>query len=823
MSVLNLSIENAINNSIKEVGGIVEQTIKKQDYDYNLIDMSKLKYNKHFNANGTITDFNGNILTDYIEVSNYVSPTINLLLRVGGIGYDVVNGCYFFDAKKNLISTYNYDSTPSVSVSNIEIPDGAVYMVVEGTYNTSAPLRFWMIAKYGCYPISWFDVKAYQEPDTSNLINFDNLIEDFRINASGVIGIADGNKCTPLIPVLPGKKYYTTWMHQEGAYNKYMFMYDGNKNFIGYKDDFAPIWTAPINCYYVAFDVTDVTDKAYGIFPKDKWDGNIGEVVTDNDKVVASVTNGMPPSNGCYIIGVYENHLAIQRNQNNTEIYYSSNGWDGPFTSIDIADIEGYDLYDHPQQVVFFNTNNGIRCLIFVANTPNIGDIGAGKIFCSTTGAFSGFELADIWDLKGSHHWRVADDDKDPTGQRYRKYYPTEDVRRQNRFMWHNGPIWFDGIGGQYSRGLAFANYTNNYVNKSEPSCLFYTEDGKNIYVQYEFGVYQKYYKKAGDNTVRQSVNYNLGDDLDCTTFSGTYSFSLKRRYNILPSSTEKDPTNIFEYGEAVSVSSISGKNLTIANAAGLNVGDTIILTGTGTGDYAKLLNNEASETEGGQTAFVIKSISGNVITLADVIGNVHNNLSCRHIHGVAEFGQGLCIYTGEEYPESWFIYLCPNMNSASDGVNVNDNRWENSVVRLNAGENAFQRALGVYLRPDGKVVYIADSNAPYNKKLEVRGKELKMGAYGIHIFELSDIDNTEGSLSKIQALNAGYALYFIAGVLFFSDYNEKTYYSTDNGDTWNFVCKAGGLKNRIIGFDRGRRRFYFNVTRNEQFVIELK
>lgn len=823
MSVLNLAAEKAINDSVKKVGGLIEPMQKNAlEYDYNLVDNSTILFGYHLTPYGELSPIAGWALTDYIKVSNFIYPKIKILFRKGGLASSTIYGYYFFGAKHELIS-YNYDINGKSIADPISIPDGAAYMRLECSYNTAAPLRTWLIAKYACFPISWFDVVDYKRDNSKNLINFEGLISDFCIRANGTIEISDNSKCTPLIPVVPNKKYYTYWMHNSGSYDRYMYMYDGNKNFISYKDNFDPIWTCPINVRYVAFDVPDLTDKSYGLWEKDEWDGNIGEVVTDNDKVIASVTNGMTPSNGCYIIGVYENHLVIQRNQNNTEMYYSANGWDGPFTVIDLADIEGYELYDHPTQVVFFETKDGLRSLIFASNTPNIGDIGKGKLFCSTTGAFTGFEQSDIWDLKGSHHWRIADSDKDPTGQRYRKYYPTEVTQRQNRFMWHNGPVWFDGLGGQNSRGLAWCNYTNDYVNNSEPSCLFYTEDGKNVYVQYEFGVYQKYYKKAGDNTVRQSVNYNLGDDLDCTSFSGTHSMSLKRRYNILPSSAEKDPTNIFEYSEAISVSSISGKNFTLASASGLNEGDTIILTGTATGDYAKILNNDATATEGGQTAFVIKSISGNVITLADVIGNVRNNLSCRHIHGVAEFGQGLCVYTGEEYPESWFIYICPNMVSDSDGVNVNDARWENSIVRLNAGENAFQRALGIYLRSDGKIVYIADSNAPYIEKLEVRGHEIKMGNYGIHVFDLADIDDASMNLSKIQALNAGYALYYIAGVLFFSDYNGKTYYSEDEGDTWKFICKAGGWKNIIVGFDKNKRRFYFNRTRNEQFVIEFK
>lgn len=181
---------------------------------------------------------------------------------------------------------------------------------------------------------------------------------------------------------------------------------------------------------------------------------------------------------------------------------------------------------------MFFNTLAGVRSLVFFDKN---------YIYCSTTGAFSGFEVPNIWDLKGRRHWRISDDDKDPTGERYRAYFPSDyhNGIRQKAFEWHNGPVWMNGIGGQYSRGLLFANYTNTYApNTALPSCVFYTEDGKNIYIQYMFGVYQKYYKTSDETTEeKSSVNYNLGDDVDFSAL-GTYSggLTLKKRWNILPS-----------------------------------------------------------------------------------------------------------------------------------------------------------------------------------------------------------------------------------------------------------------------------------------------
>ena len=369
-----------------------------------------------------------------------------------------------------------------------------------------------------------------------------------------------------------------------------------------------------------------------------------------------------------------------------------------------------------------------------------------------------------------------------------------------------------------------FANYTNAYGNIPTPSCLFYTEDGKNIYVQYEFGIYQYKYKLAGDNTEKTSVNYGYGDTVTPSTMSGSLtSVTIKKRWNILPTAETPNPSTLFEYSEAVAVSSLDGDKFVLADASGFAVGDTVILQGTATNDFADILNNSASATEGGNVVFTVKAKDGNKLTLADAIGNPKNNLMCRHIHGVAEFGQGVCIYTGEEYPESWYIYLAPYTNSTNDGENFDNERWVSSVVRLNSSRYAFQRSLGVYLRPDGKMVYVADSNAPFIKKAEALGKDIKMGGHGVFVFDIADIDDATGNISKIDAVNDIYCLYKLGNILFISDYRGNTYYSKDEGETWIYICKGVGEKNLLVGFDRYKRRFVFNTQRANQLVVELK
>ena len=134
----------------------------------------------------------------------------------------------------------------------------------------------------------------------------------------------------------------------------------------------------------------------------------------------------------------------------------------------------------------------------------------------------------------------------------------------------------------------------------------------------------------------------------------------------------------------------------------------------------------------------------------------------------------------------------------------------------MTSSPNAFQRALGLFLRPDGNILFIADSPDPYAKKLTISGKDIIMSNYGLFKIAPEDLNDSSKAQSMLTAVDAIYALYFISGILFVSDYHGKTYYSTDNGDTWKYICEDGLRKQVILGFDKNAKRFYF-----DGFIIE--
>lgn len=863
-STLNLNA-GAYNNEARLKVSTEKEPTDIYQYDKNLMDNTKWKRDVALGSTGAdnVEQGAGNATSPYILVNPEISDKINFKLR-NGIGYVNIGRVCFYDIDRKFISLIN---AVDKNIGYFTLPLNCRYIRFSlSGYNTT--YGFDAVLKYSIFPIEAMDLKEYSGGDGYNLITPDDIIPYYGISYDGTVNIAANNPgVTTYIPVKPNTDYFISpalGLAGVSSIGTSAHYYSQNKKYLGaLKDGDFYGWNniihTPVAAYYIVFSLPTRCnnidrDQFLGLVEAEKWNGIVGKTVSDDGRVRAAYTNGFFPCGMNGILGVYENFIAVV-DFTGTKLRISGNGWaakmyralgatGSPFVSgwaeypIDDTTFPGFTSGMRLEQVVFFRANSSeprvIGCLVFGTN---------GKIwYCSNVNDVKNitFAVPDIWDLKGNKSWRIdetVDANKKVMGTvtRYKKYYPSDIATRQNPFYWHNGPLWFDGIGGQWSRGLAFCNYTDAQGSSTpSPSCLYYTENGKDIYVMYEFGVHPKSYKRGGNETLYTLSNFSKGDTVDTSDtslFPAGSSFTtltIKKRTTIIPSDAVKDPTALFEYGDAVTVSSASGTTFTVSDASGLAVGDVVIFEGTAAGGYAKLLTTSIDSTTkvGNGNIFVITAISGNDLTIADAVGNPKNNLFCRHIHGLCLFGQGLCIYTGEEYPESWMIYMNPCMDSVYDETNMNNNRWETDTVRLNASENAYQRSLGVYLRSDGKMVYIADTNQPQSAKLTVRDKNIKMGNYGVMVFPLSDIDNAASAITKIPGVNAGYALYYVGGVLLFSDYYGKTYYSDDEGDTWKYLCRGLGDKCKLLGFDRFAKRFYFNTDniggRYEQFIFEV-
>lgn len=836
-------------------------------YDRNLIDNTRWINGKALNTDGTVINSSSSAITDWIPVNPKVSKTLNFKMRNGTSGNVTIFRVTLYRKDFSFISQV---ASISSNTPQITITDETAY------------IRFWLqnvnttygyegVLKYGIFPIAYFDLKPYSGGMPGNLITPDDIIPMYRFGGTKdsptFVVTADAGACvTTYIPVKPNTKYFVqSAQDSSNANSRFAHFFGRNKEdlgvlYTGNNVGYDNIITTPYNAYFVVFSFMntwwDKNDSRHfiGMIETENWDGKVGTVVAEDDVVRASILDGPFPCGRNKILGVYGDFIA-QMNFDNTRIRFSASGWDAkPYYVGSTSKPGGWAEYELNStnfpgyvsggfsQVVFFTKSNGsiisgIGCLVFGASDNKIW-------YCADVSDVANltFAVPNIWDMKGNKSWRLDDsiatnkktDSKGVT--RYRKVYPSDIASRLNQFMWHNGPLWMTGAGGQYSRGVLFGNYSDHSWTNPSPNCLYYTDNGEDIYVMYEFGATPKRYKTAGDSAVKTRTstlaNYCAGDVVDVSDaalFPSGSAFSaltMRKRYSIIPSAEEGDPTAIFEYDEnGVAVSSASGTAFTLTSTSGFQIGDIVILEGTATGGYAKLLTTsiDATTKVGNGPVFVITGISGNNATLADIVGNPKNNLFCRHIHGVTEFGQGICIYTGEEYPESWFVYMNPYFGDIANGTNPNNTQWETDTIHLNSSPNAFQRALGIILRPDGKCVYIADSNQPQSSKLTVRGKDIKMGNFGVIVFPLEDIDDNSKALTKINGVNAGYALYNLGNILFYADYYGKTFYSVDWGDSWKYLGTMSPTKSFFIGWGKNAKTFYFNQTRGTQFCIEIK
>jgi len=634
---------------------------------------------------------------------------------------------------------------------------------------------------------------------------------------------SEGSIFSGLIPVEPSTAYVKGRRSTNSSTSR-LWLYDYAERKIGEVSE--NYFETPENCKYVAIMVKHTTlwdyskDRYLIIKYDDYLKEPIGEVVRDNDLYRASIIgNGV--MSDYRIAAMFENHCIFYHYSTPYPgFYYSQSGFDfkrAKFIEFSEDNFPGLIADFVRMRFVIFNTSNGLRAMFF--NNKN-------QVYYSTDSTFTNWKQSNIWGLYGKKtHYLADDNDKDPSGTRWRVREPLNLSERSAFYTWLNGLVRVEGLGGQLGLGLLFAAYGDCLGDTGSPARLYYTEDGENVYVQYEFGISSGYIK-GGSTNVLYHTDICYGSPLDTSNIIGNYTggLGLKVRYNIIPSEADKEPVDIFSYGDAVAITAFSKANgavATVADATEINIGDTVVITGdSGNTDWNRYVNNTAdSKTGGNGVMFKVRSKSGNNLTLYDVIGNPDNNIFCRHIHVCTEFGNGIVLGTGELYPQSWLVYIQPYTGrTPADYNNMNKDLWRDSVFRLNSSENGLQRTLGLYLTSNNDVLWASDEPAIYTTLAQIRGRDFVSNSFGIWKFKISDIDDRNKSKLMLPAVNALYQLRRIGSVLLCSDYYGVTYISRDEGETWEYVCTGGGSKTVITGFDKSRTRFYLG-----EFIIEFK
>lgn len=359
------------------------------------------------------------------------------------------------------------------------------------------------------------------------------------------------------------------------------------------------------------------------------------------------------------------------------------------------------------------------------------------------------------------------------------------------------------------------ATYTGNTSHACR-QCVFMTTDGgRNWYNVYEFAGNGriKFYKKS-ESTSFIPGYYAVSPKLllDGVTYSGD-TLKVQNRVIVVPSSQNKEPEIIFEYGNALTVSGIvgtkTGITVTTSEKHGFFRGECIVFTGSANEGYNWMLNNEADGTTGGNgVMFIVNDTpSDTSFTISQYPYNTHSGLPIRHIHALNRCKDGVAVSTGEQYPQGWILYGA--LAKADSHAYVfpwnNDFKW----VRLNSTYESVQRPLGVIVEQeivDGKadtVVYYGADNefTPMGEVVMPEGRNdvFSHNSTGVYRFLLKDFDNMASGECVFSERENCYCLQKIDNVFVFTGQFGAIAVSYDKGKTWT---RAKMLREKPLGVE---------------------
>jgi len=324
------------------------------------------------------------------------------------------------------------------------------------------------------------------------------------------------------------------------------------------------------------------------------------------------------------------------------------------------------------------------------------------------------------------------------------------------------------------------------YVSNTSPEttsriCVFVTTDGgRQWFNKYEF---------ANNNL------QSFGNILNSKNISGEYtanSFSLMKRNFIYPSSSNKEPSDIFSYLNEIKIQSISKSDSLIVTSAiphNLNSGDIVVIKKNDViPSVFDFLANDNINTKNGGNGKLWKVIVKNStqFVLTEYIFNPDNNLPARHIHGINKLKDGFIISTGEEYPQSWFLYLQLKDADTYSPVFA----WDKmSFLRLNSSEKGIQRSIGTFLidDTDQSIVFGSDTSIAPDSSYTIEGRTLNISraSNGIYKGKLNDIDNLSKFSCIYESPQSAFFFKDINGIWIYAGQQGELAISIDKGITW--------------------------------------
>jgi len=313
--------------------------------------------------------------------------------------------------------------------------------------------------------------------------------------------------------------------------------------------------------------------------------------------------------------------------------------------------------------------------------------------------------------------------------------------------------------------------------------CVFVTTDGgRQWFNKYEF---------ASDMPTAFG-NALIGSKIVGDYVSG--SLSLQKRNFIFPSAAVKEPVNLFSYESEIIVDSIFKSDSLVIKTLlphGLISGDLIVLKKnlpSELSDFDFLCNNQISTANGGNgKIWKVRVISSTSIQLYEYIHSADSNLPARHIHAINRLKDGYLISTGENYPDSWIIYLQLKSSDTYAPVFA----WESfDFMRLNSSETGIQRTLGTIMLDDADqtIVFASDEATIPGAVYGVVGRPslaLSRSSIGVYKGKLTDIDDFSKFTCIYEAAQTAFHFKEINGMWIFGGQQGELAISVDKGVSW--------------------------------------
>lgn len=374
--------------------------------------------------------------------------------------------------------------------------------------------------------------------------------------------------------------------------------------------------------------------------------------------------------------------------------------------------------------------------------------------------------------------------------------------------------------------------YRSNTTTHPCRMCVFGTQDGgRTWYAMYEFANQERV--KMG--STYQSADATIGIILAQEGNASANIYNVKRRSIIVPSGTDKEPSTLFEYGNAINISSIvgttSGIIVTTESAHGFSKGDTIVIglqenVSLDGRVFDWLVNSNADGTTSGNgVLFKVGNVTSTTFVLTMYINNPDSNLPVRHIHALNKCKDGVSVSCGEQYPCGWILYHAIKEADAFAAYNVADTD-KNIFVRLTSTADSFQRPLGFVLQQEGKDTYCyigSDNEFTLMNDVtmpEGRTNTFKHNSCGVWKVKLDEIDShKDNGLILYNARQVAYGFQQMGNALVFVGQFGDLAISFDKGETWTEIQLPGSH----IGACNFSGMTYDNKFSINNVLIQLK